>query len=352
MRVGIFSDLHLHSFKPFSKPVKGGINTRSENTLEILIKVAQVAYNEYLDLVCFCGDFWHARGYLSVPLFKEAYKLVGEIPCDVVMIRGQHDLATREFGAPSGVDVFGYIDGVTVLDGEHSWKHKDLIVYGCNSDETLDDIELEDDIYYSDSAKILLMHTIIQGCKINPTFKAEEGMSLKKLHKFMNDADISKCFLGDIHLRQQMSKRVHYVGCAIQQNFGEEGYETGMTIWEPDVTMKFIPFTGAEFITMQPAPMTAFLNGHVRLQGKWYSEDNYYRVYTKSEASFRTLLRDPKWNVRLIPPAKTFSKKRSSIKLETDHKSAIRTYAKSKITHKGKLGRLTKLGIEIMESVT
>lgn len=341
MKVGIWSDLHLHSFKPFSKPVKGGINTRSENTLEILIKVAQIAQDESLNLVCFCGDFWHARGYLSVPLFKEAYKLIGEIPCDVAMIRGQHDLATREFGAPSGIDVFGYIDGVSILDGEHSWKHRDLIVYGCNSDETLDDIEVDYGAFHKECPKILLMHTIIQGCKINPIFKAEEGMSLKKLHNFMDYAGISKCFLGDIHLRQQVSKRVYYVGCAIQQSFGEEKYETGMTIWEPDVTMKFIPFTGAEFVTVQAT------NSHK----KWYSEHNYFRVCTKSETLFRKLLRDPKWNVRLIPPAKTFSKKRSSIKLETDYKSAIRTYTKNKIKHKDKLERLTKLGIEIMESV-
>lgn len=342
MRVGIFSDLHLHSFKPFSKPVKGGINTRSENSLEILIQVAKIAYDEYLDLVCFCGDFFHSRGQLSVPLFNEANKLIKEIHCDVAMIRGQHDLATREFGAPSGVDVFEDMDGVSVLDGAHPYKSKELIVYGCNSDESLDDIETEDDVYYSSASRILLMHTIIRGCKINPQFKAEEGLSLKKLHKFMKDADIFRCFLGDIHLRQALSKRVNYVGCSIQQSFGEEKYDTGITIWDSrKAVLKFVQFVSPKFVTV-PSSM---------VKKKWFDDYNYFKVHTGTRERYRKLSRNPKWNVKPIPPEKKTDKKRSTISLETDHKVAVRTYTRGLEKNKVRRDRLVKLGINILESV-
>lgn len=340
MRVGVFSDLHLHSFKPFSKPVKGGINTRSENTLEVLIQVARIAEEEGLDLVCFCGDFWHGRGYVSVPLFNEAYRLIQEIPCDLAMIRGQHDLATREFGSPSGVDIFGDIDGVHILDGSHPYTATGIVVFGCNSDERLDDLEPANIV--GDVPRLLLMHTIIRGCKINQTFRAEEGMSLTKLHKFMDDNDITRCFLGDIHLRQAMSTRVHYVGCAIQQSFGEETWFTGMTIWDPDRSKtKFVALNSPRFTTVLAS----------EVNGKWYNENTYFRVNVGTTAQYKVLLRKPRWNVKLIPPLKKTSKSRSSIKLETDHKSAIRSYATSKVKHKVRRTRLTKLGIEIMESV-
>ncbi len=339
MKVGVFSDLHLHSFKPFSQPLTGGINTRAEHTLGILIQVAKIVEEEDLNLVCFCGDFWHSRGYLSVPLFNEAYRLIQEIPCDVAMIRGQHDLATREFGAPSGIDVFAEIPGVHILDGEHPYQGSIVEIYGCNSDERLEDVLVDFD---SGIPKILLMHTIIRGCKINQNFKAEEGLSLTKLHKFMKENDISKCFLGDIHLRQSMSPKVFYVGCAIQQSFGEETWGTGMIIWDPDNSkLRWTSFHSPSFVTIPT-------NGTKK---KWYNERNYFRVHVGTTAQYKVLSRNPRWNVKLIPPEKKTSKSRSSIKLDTDHKSAIRTYAASKVGHKGRRTRLEKLGIEIMESV-
>ena len=343
MKVGVFSDLHLHSFKPFSQPLTGGINTRAEHTLGILIQVAKIVEEEDLNLVCFCGDFWHSRGYLSVPLFNEAYRLIQEIPCDVAMIRGQHDLATREFGAPSGVDVFGDIDGVYLLDGQSHYKSGNLIVYGCNSDESLDDLHTRPDSDYDiGTSKLLLMHTIIRGCKINQNFKAEEGLSLTKLHKFMKENSISKCFLGDIHLRQSMSPKVFYVGCAIQQSFGEEDWGTGMIIYDPDKSkLRWVSFHSPEFVTIPT-------NGTKK---KWYNEHNYFRVNVGTTSQYKVLSRNPRWNVKLIPPEKKTSKSRSSIKLDTDHKSAIRTYAASKVGHKSRRTRLEKLGIEIMESV-
>jgi len=273
-------------------------------------------------------------------LFNEAYRLLQEIPCDVAMIRGQHDLATREFGAPSGIDIFGDIDGVHILDGSHPYLSPDLIVYGCNSDEHLEDIDLVDPVERENY--ILLMHTIIKGCQINQTFKAEEGMSLKKLHKFMDDNDISKCFLGDIHLKQAMSKRVHYIGCAVQQSFGEEDYETDMYIWDPDkVRMKLINFSSPRFVTVPKS----------FVDGRWYDGNNYFRVQVGSTAKYKKLSRDLKWNVKLIPPEKKTSKNRSSIKLDTDHKAAVKSYSESHVKNKVRRSRLMKLGIEIMESV-
>lgn len=338
MKLGIFSDLHLHNHKPFSRPTGApGINSRANSCLCVLIEIIEMSRRREIDAVLFCGDFWDLRGFIWVPLFHEAYSLLRELSkrVAVVMIKGNHDLATSEENTPSGVDVFRTVGGVHVLDKTHQRVYlggKRVYVCGISADEGLEDLR---EPAPPGICSVLLMHTMIEGVKITDKYNAESGLSLTRLRKFMDKNNFHRCFIGDVHLRQDVAPNIHYVGSVIQKSFSDAGQHKGMTIYDTKKnTIKFRRIVSPEFRTRNQVPE------HL---GK-----DYWKITPQNKEEHDIAKKGRTFRVRIIPPEKAH-KVRSNITVGTSHDDALVEYVHSKLpVGSGDAKRMVRLGRKYM----
>lgn len=351
MKILLFSDLHLHNHSEFAQPVGSGVNTRAVNSLRVLTELKQLVARKNIPVTCFCGDFWEVRGQIPTALLDVVYELLAELSfqCKLLMIRGQHDLATDEKDGPSGLDIFEKLENVHLLSRNYPYvdKAKKLVVFGCNSDENLDELSdaCEQFRKYKpvgvEPTRILLMHTIIGGAKLSQSHEATEGLSLSYLQDFMLKYRISQAFVGDVHLRQDLSEQVHYIGNCIQKNFGEAGQKKGAVLYDTKAdSVDFVPVSSPQFriITAKEFKTT-------------YNDVDYFRVHTDTLKQYENLRKRGLWNVRADTPEREYKKERSDISLSSDLKEAVVSYTKARVKKEKLRARRMKLGLDIVGEV-
>ena len=343
MKLGVFSDLHLHNHKPFSEPTDyPGINTRAFKCLEILEQINAVVKEEKLAAALFCGDFWDFRGYLWVPLFNAAYDWVSSIAdeCPFILIPGNHDMSASGPESDSGVDAFDSIEGVHVIRVGSYYTINDkgerVIVQGVGAEDDFTTIPYVKG--GTSTKRILLMHDILKGANLTPDFEAEDGLSVKVLKKLMKDKAIDKCFIGDIHLRQDAAPNIHYVGCCIQKSFSDAGQDKGMVIYDTKRnTVKFLNLESPQFLEGDESTEVDDYN-------YWQIQFSDPVEYAKRRAEFKG--QPP--NTKFLPPEKQAHEKRSSIDLSTGHAEAMREYVAQNQKGKAAQARLLKLGQSLL----
>lgn len=322
-RIGIFSDLHLHNFKQFSKPVGKGLNSRAVETLKILDQVVGVAESLELEAVLFCGDMFESRGYISVALLKEAKDRIRSIAriCPVIMIAGNHDQATKEEDTPNAVELFSDIEGVMILSngdstiiGGEEYEGWDLEIFGFEAGEKLTDL-INPSRFSGDYNRILLLHETIKGTAINSTgYVADFGIPKNYLKKYLDRNEIDFCFIGDIHVRQKILDNCWYVGNTIQKEFGED-QDKGILILE-DGEVYFLPLESPQFKSIDFSDLESE-----------YNETDYFRVTVSSVEEYEQL--NENWNyfnIKPIPDIETEKKERSEIGLDMDKDELLETY--------------------------
>lgn len=330
MKLLIFSDLHLHNHAPFAEPAWSGINSRGRECIQVLYRLEDVVRDDGVDAVLFCGDFWDFRGYLWVPLFDMAYRALTRIASRVpfVMISGNHDLATSDRHGISGIDAFRNIPGVRVLVPPFGKNLGGVMVYGMGADKTM--LDLEHISSSPNNLNILMLHETIKGVKMTDQYSAPLGLSPIELGRFMDRKDIHRCFLGDIHLRQDPMPNVHYVGCCLQKSFSDSGQDKGFTLYDTDEdTLTFISSRAPKFYVTKKMPLE--------------ENKNYWRVTPDSYPEYKAEKFRKAKNVQLIPPVKEH-KKRSNIDLTTNSERRLKEYVHIMEPDVGKHERLLDFG--------
>lgn len=186
--------------------------------------------NDNALIVC-CGDILH-EGISgdAIIMVKNFFINLCDI-CDVVVFKGNHDLASR-----SNIDA---IDSLTpilmklntknklhVLDNRGLYEYGNLI-FGYT---TMYDNDVISPDGFDNKIKIALWHGIIHGCT------NDDGYSLSNNSKFnQNDfSDYDYTMLGDVHKFQYLNKNktIAYSGSLIQQNHGENINNHGCIKWD------------------------------------------------------------------------------------------------------------------------
>jgi DNA repair exonuclease SbcCD nuclease subunit len=321
MKILIFSDLHVHNHERFADPTGEGLNTRALAGLKILEQIIELALKGNYEAICFCGDFFHVRGRIITSVFNEAYDwleaLAEVVP--VIMIPGNHDLPTNESGVSSAVEKLSKIKNVTVLrGGRRIITDNGFRVYGFASNEELSPIQKDNQ---QDNGKhgILLLHTMVKNAMLNSVFKNSDGITKARLTNYLTANNLAACFIGDIHLRQSLSKRIHFVGSSIQQSFGEDQVK-GVTIYDTvSMDTKFIELRSPQFLTVSS---TEALN---------VADDyNYYQIETKDLREYEQC-QGLEGRFKVLPPGENNHKDRDSISLSASVSDALKEYVEQKV---------------------
>jgi DNA repair exonuclease SbcCD nuclease subunit len=333
MKLGIFSDLHVHNWPEFARPSElvMGMNTRAEEIFNSVMRIEAVVEERGLDVLLFCGDWFEARGRLAVPLIRMSQLVIGGLTAQIPVyaVSGNHDFASRQDMAVSSLDLFGRDERFRVLYNEYI-IHDGIKIAGIPAQQPFHPIPNDT----SELPGILMLHTLFSGERIGK-HTIEDGESLDTVKAYMKKMNYPLCMVGDNHVRRDYGDGVWSVGSPIQHGFGEES-EKGMLVVDMDTRdVEFVPLGGPRFLTVDEG----FSD---------FEEGSYYRVRSKNyEKVLKTLADRP--NIRVEPPPKEIkSKKRSDVDLGMKPEEALNIWLKVKelkpVDHK----RILKLGKEIL----
>ena len=113
----VFSDLHAHNFKQFSTVLPNGVNSRLQNTLDIISQITQLCKDNKIEGVFFTGDLFHSRTKIDVDVYSytwyEMRKLAQEVHGNLYILVGNHDQYSK-IGDVHSLESFK--DFATVID--------------------------------------------------------------------------------------------------------------------------------------------------------------------------------------------------------------------------------------------
>ena len=285
MKILHTADWHIGSFKG---PEKDGVNLRSQDTLNCLLNMVEVARKEKPELVLVSGDIfdraeiWQGRSHKEVLQARKIIMELSQIAKDVIVMRGtpNHDSpeAFEELAAH-----FELIENVKIITTPQvvSTDECDIAVLpgfergtfraqhpGLSKEEEHEVFtkELSNIVMglkaacAEDKMNILMSHYTIPGCN------AESGQ-LMMLTQFepiipadvLSGAGFDLVAMGHIHRPQKLNnvENCFYSGAINALNFNDEGQERGFWIHE----YKNIPFGGLDS-TFYKTPYREFITFH------------------------------------------------------------------------------------------
>jgi len=251
MKIMLFSDLHLHTFKTFGVDKETLLSKRLVDQINVLDQIAKIAKDEKLSLIVNGGDTFHLRGMIPVEVINVANNFYDSLQnsSDVANVRGNHDLVSDS----EYKDIY---DAVRHLKTRLAARQGVVEVNGLRLRlvdycEDIKDGEIK-------GYDVVVLHK--QPTIVNESGYKFEGLNWKTLAK-----DNKFVFFGHYHKTQQLADNCFIMGSAMQLEFGDER-EHGVYILDTEMNgVRFIKLDYPQFITVDDA-------NEVKDDG------NYYRV--------------------------------------------------------------------------
>jgi DNA repair exonuclease SbcCD nuclease subunit len=321
-----FTDFHAHIFEDFAKPDPEFVNDRFRAQLDTLQRVFDLA-REHNAAVVFGGDLFHKRSKLEDVVFNNVYKVFAQNnDIATYLVRGNHDSKNNTTNSEHWLEVFKYLDHITVLD-----KPARVDMWGkC----TLYAIPYSDDTNYlkqcigafadqqakEDKPSILAAHIGVDGSEVGKYSHRLEGAF--KIGDLYPDV-FTYVALGHYHKRQFLGglHNVFYTGNTIQTSFSDEGQEKGVMLidLENSSQPEFIPIENKLFMTLTGVDEHTqdLVNNHyVRL------------VLSKEQAREVEVFKDDEDNFRLEVQREYKLETRIDISVESETAQIVSAYAK------------------------
>lgn len=255
MKVLLFSDLHIHDYKSYSK------NTdRLENCLKVLDDMESFCLHHNIDTVFFAGDLFDTFQVLMSSVVNETVKRFKDIfdrneNLKIYAISGNHDQGNKNLighEANSSIeylntvfpDNFIIVDNETVnFDNGFSLTGIPYYEYSEHFDKKLD--EAVDRVEAGSNCNYLMIHQTPKGIG-NDMIPVDCVPRDKRFAKF------DRVFCGHIHAKQELTDNFLVVGSPIHRDLGDKGQEKGfyvINVLKPYKGSKFIHISGyPEFI--------------------------------------------------------------------------------------------------------
>lgn len=236
MKIGIFSDLHLHNFRQFSG---ADGRRRLHDGLVALENYFREFVRTRCDRVIFCGDLFHSRKDIDVDVLMSTINTFKKIidadgfrrsklkPERVYFLRGNHD--TYDNHCSASLLKLMHEFGFTVIDSP-AIKHA-----GAVSLVFVPWMPIQQQVQYLDRIRTvykhrmrtlsyLFIHCLPAGASTPAGFRFKNGVDFSKYDKYF-----TKIYCGDVHKRQSFGK-VQIVGSAMHHTFADVGEEKGFDV--------------------------------------------------------------------------------------------------------------------------
>lgn len=250
MSILLVSDLHFENRTAFNHPLKDiefhGCNSRFHYIAKAFRAAITTAVKQDCEAVVLCGDIFHSRGHISVPVYNAVYRLFHEAAQKIKLIvyTGNHDLVDLKGNySDKGLhSLLVYEEKIILVDKPElvSLDNFDLCIvpYNYKAAETISAANKLFDTFTSEQrkdVKIGLFHHSFDGAKSGPwEWQMPELLKVSDLPKF------TLSFSGHLHMHQSVENLI-YVGSLLQHDQGERNYKPGCVLVNDDCTWKFIP---------------------------------------------------------------------------------------------------------------
>lgn len=225
-KVIVFSDLHSNEWAEFSHlDPKTGLNSRLASARSAILRIRKEAKKRKITDVVFCGDLFHVRGVVRVPVLQavdEGLRRLVEV-ADVTILTGNHDQQDKE-GNYTGTGVFKRerIQVVTEFSKDHDIGY---MAYTANPNKFRDNLKT----LYKAGVRNLFCHAGIHGAATGPRdYVPKEEIAPNEFKKFR------RVFSGHYHQAQDIGKNITYVGAPMQHYRTERTYDPGFLVWDYD----------------------------------------------------------------------------------------------------------------------
>jgi DNA repair exonuclease SbcCD nuclease subunit len=267
MRILLFSDLHAHSFRPYSDMLPNGRNSRLQDTIDLLGQIGDVCKDYKVDGVLCAGDLFHARYVIQVPTFNEIYEAIAKIKMQVMffgLLVGNHDQGNRK-GDIYSTETLRSI--VTVMD-EPKWYNfasknqpmDQVLVLALPYNDSKEALKqaIEEGVTQPNLKPLpraLLAHVGLSGAKAGANFVmiSDNELTVPDLQPDV----FQQVFLGHYHMPQKLTPNVRYLGATHQHNWGDQEQERGCWLWDTDPRAKqefsdpkMIPLRAPKFVKL------------------------------------------------------------------------------------------------------
>jgi DNA repair exonuclease SbcCD nuclease subunit len=235
-----------------------GINSRLQDSLNILEQIYQICKDENVDCVLCGGDIFHIRAIINISTFNLVYEAIAKIKTvvdDFVLLVGNHDQANK-IGTIHAAYTFQAI--VTVVDTP-GWVHIDdkMSVLCIPFTEEKDKITtaIQENVNEpTKGSKVLLGHFGVSGARPGSDFVLVTS-DLPTLPELMY-THFSQVFLGHYHEPQELLPNVRYIGATHQHNWGDINQKRGVLLWDTDDRKykqpTLYPLKAPQFIKIKP----------------------------------------------------------------------------------------------------
>lgn len=236
MKVVIFSDIHCHTFTPYSTILPDGTNSRLQDSLDVIDDVRSLAKELDAGLVLFGGDLFQERRHIVTQAFSKVYESLSRFSVDKIplfLIHGNHDQADKagRFHALTPFSTYATVadtPGWVTVEGRTANVDILAVPYIEDTNHLIDVVN--EPCPNNSEHKIFLGHLGINGANLGADFVYSNGNEPKITDIPVENFDAG--FLGHFHLHQQLADNFWYVGAPLQHNWGDRGQVRGCMVYD------------------------------------------------------------------------------------------------------------------------
>jgi len=265
----LFSDIHFHEYKPFSKPTTDGIGSRFQWILHAMDLIFEYAVAEKIKHLFFLGDLYHQRTLIYSVVFDRVAACIErakESGLEIHAILGNHDYVYNNDNSPS---IVKRIRGLDVIDSPTLYLLRDrdekigCMPFRFKLPQLREDLkELREAIedlppHQIDADHLLLGHFEIDGAAVNDEYVLSEVIDKSEFE----GTHFKFILSGHIHKRQALATNngqvIEYIGTPLQHTFTNEGSPYGFVVYdfEGEAKSKHIELSDMadfpEFVTLE-----------------------------------------------------------------------------------------------------
>lgn len=228
MKILLFSDLHLHTWKYGSKITPEGYNSRLIRQYGVLNQIGNYAFDNDIKHVFFLGDLFHTHSQIPTQALSLAHNAFWwfkhKFNLQSYFLVGNHDMMDRE----GKIHSVGWLrEYGTVIEKQTTFKIDNQIFHALPYTE--DEEKIKNFLSEILPGAIVLMHQGVAGIPMGSGFVIDEVLSPEMIPEHCKHA-----FTGHYHAHKCVNEKFTVIGSPMQHTWGDVGDARGWIIYNTE----------------------------------------------------------------------------------------------------------------------
>lgn len=228
MKILLFSDAHLHTWKYGSKITPEGYNSRLVRQFGVLNMIGTYAYENDIENVFFLGDLFHTHSQVPTQAlslahnafwwFKHKFKL------NTTFLVGNHDMVDKA----GRIHAIGWLrEYGNVIEEQTTFTIGNQKFHALPYTE--DETKLNEFLSETPNGAIILMHQGVAGIPMGSGFVINEMLNSEMIPEQCKHA-----FTGHYHTHKKVHDKLTIVGSMTQLTWADVGDARGWVVYDTD----------------------------------------------------------------------------------------------------------------------